>query len=141
GGGDVITPRNKRPPSKAQAIKRALTRTEAIQLGPSSSRLPDDSPAERKYCVFYQDHGGFQSTDEANLPSQELYYVGIIDIFTKYDLTKKVEHVFKSIGNDKTKISAVHPRLYGTRFVKFMRDAISGGNSVKVTPIAAATAE
>ncbi|KAJ3040052.1 putative pre-mRNA-splicing factor ATP-dependent RNA helicase dhx16 [Rhizophlyctis rosea] len=36
----------KRPPSKAQAMKRALTRTETIQLAPSNSRLPDDSPAE-----------------------------------------------------------------------------------------------
>ncbi|KAJ3036745.1 Phosphatidylinositol-4-phosphate 5-kinase [Rhizophlyctis rosea] len=123
---------SKRPPSKAQAMKRALTRTEAIQLGPSNSRLPDDSPAERKYCVFYQDAGGFQSTDDANLPSKELYYIGIIDIFTRYDFTKRVEHAFKSIGHDKTKISAVHPTLYGNRFVKFMRKAITGGSNVVV---------
>ncbi|KAJ3040053.1 Phosphatidylinositol-4-phosphate 5-kinase [Rhizophlyctis rosea] len=68
---------------------------------------------------------GFQSTDDANLPSKEVYYFGIIDIFTRYDFTKRVEHAFKSIGYDK--ILAVHPMLYGNRFVKFMRGAITGG--------------
>ena len=55
----------------------------------------------RKYCVFYQDEGGFGATDGHNSPLKEIYYIGIIDIFTKYTVAKKIEHFFKSIGNDK----------------------------------------
>lgn len=86
--------------SKAAALKEALAESDLVQLGPSSARLPDAPPLERTYCYFYQDFGGFGATDELNLPGQELYYIGIIDIFTLYNASKKAEHFFKSIGND-----------------------------------------
>ncbi|KAJ3278789.1 Phosphatidylinositol-4-phosphate 5-kinase, partial [Borealophlyctis nickersoniae] len=119
-------PPPKKRGSKAQAIKRMLTQSEVVGLGPSGSSLPDDAPTERKYCVFYQDQGGFMATDEENMPAKELYYIGIIDIFTEYDTKKKLEHFFKSFGNDKTQISAVPPKLYGSRFLSFMKNAIKG---------------
>ncbi|KAJ3326888.1 Phosphatidylinositol-4-phosphate 5-kinase [Blyttiomyces sp. JEL0837] len=111
--------------SKASAMRRVLAESDPIKLGPSSSRLPEDSPAERRFCVFYHDLGGFQATDEMDRPGQEVYYIGIIDIFTKYNGAKKVENFFKSITNDKTKISAVNPILYGARFLSFMKSAIA----------------
>ena len=123
------------PLSKADALKEALAESDLIQLGPSSARLPEMSPPERTYCYFYQDSGGFAATDELNLPGQEIYYIGIIDIFTKYNFTKKVEHFFKSIGNDPSKISAVHPSLYGARFLNFMKNAIRGYNPTEVAAV------
>ncbi len=86
--------------TRAEALKEALAESDLVQLGPSSARLPEMSPPERTYCYFYQDLGGFGATDELNLPGQEIYYLGIIDIFTEYNATKKLEHFFKSIGND-----------------------------------------
>ncbi|KAL5032172.1 hypothetical protein BDV3_000763 [Batrachochytrium dendrobatidis] len=127
--------------SKAQVIRKAMVESDIMQLGPSSSKLPDNAPPERRYCIFYQDEGGFRATDETNMPLKEIYYIGIIDIFTKYSATKKVEHFFKSFGNDSTKISAVNPMLYGKRFIEFMRNAIKGytgdpsdANQISSTP-------
>jgi len=54
----------------------------------------------RLECVFYSDGGGFQATDESNLPLPEVYHMGIIDILTKYDIKKRIEHRFKSLMND-----------------------------------------
>jgi 1-phosphatidylinositol-4-phosphate 5-kinase len=86
--------------SKASAMRRMLAQADPIQLGPSSAKLPDDSPPERKFCVFYRDSGGFIATDENDQTASELYFIGIIDIFTKYDSNKKMEHFFKSLTND-----------------------------------------
>jgi 1-phosphatidylinositol-4-phosphate 5-kinase len=118
------------PRSKA-SMKEALATSDPVQLGPSSAHLPEMPPPERTFCYFYQDFGGFAATDELNLPRQEIYYIGIIDIFTKYNTTKKLEHFFKSFGNDPTKISAVHPNLYGYRFLNFMKSCIHGNSTVK----------
>ncbi|KAJ3030362.1 UNVERIFIED_CONTAM: Phosphatidylinositol-4-phosphate 5-kinase [Siphonaria sp. JEL0065] len=82
-------------------------------------------PPERSFCVFYKEMGGFLSTNEANETMRDLYYIGIIDIFTEYSGTKKAEHFFKAMVNDRHKISAVHPKEYGERFLKFMKDGIS----------------
>ncbi|KAI8926712.1 hypothetical protein BC831DRAFT_455183 [Entophlyctis helioformis] len=112
--------------TKAQIIKKANAAAETDMLGPSTSRLPDMSPPERRYCIFYQDEGGFGASDERNLPLKEIYYLGVIDIFTYYSASKKVETFFKSIGNDRTKISAVRPSLYGRRFLDFMKNSIRG---------------
>ncbi|TPX32674.1 hypothetical protein SeMB42_g07585 [Synchytrium endobioticum] len=123
--------------SKANAIRRALADAEPTQLGPSETRLPDEAPPERRYCVFYQDQGGFQATNEKNVPLDEIYYLGIIDIFTKYDAVKKIEHTFKAITNDAHQISAVNPVAYGARFLNFMKDAIKNygeGAVAAITP-------
>lgn len=74
----------------------------------------------RRNCVFYSDDGGFQATDESNKPIASLYYMGIIDILTPYDIKKKSEHFFKSLTQDKHEISAVKPKVYGNRFMEFI---------------------
>lgn len=87
--------------SMAVNLRKAIAEADPIQLGPSTNRLPDSTPAERRGCVFYQDDGGLLSTDDNDRPLMELYYVGIIDILTPWNLTKKAEHAWKSIQNDK----------------------------------------
>ncbi|XP_071719805.1 phosphatidylinositol 4-phosphate 5-kinase 4-like [Rutidosis leptorrhynchoides] len=47
-------------------------------------------------------------------------FFGIIDILTDYDITKKLEHAYKSFQYDPTSISAVDPRLYSRRFRDFI---------------------
>ncbi|CAM8951266.1 unnamed protein product [Rhodiola kirilowii] len=49
-----------------------------------------------------------------------MMFFGIIDILQDYDITKKVEHLYKSIQYDPNSISAVDPRQYSKRFRDFM---------------------
>lgn len=57
-------------------------------------------------------------------PTGELYNVilffGIIDILQDYDISKKLEHAYKSFQYDSTSISAVDPRQYSRRFRDFI---------------------
>ncbi|CAO2833143.1 unnamed protein product [Amaranthus hypochondriacus] len=49
-----------------------------------------------------------------------ILYFGIIDILQDYDISKKLEHAYKSLQADPTSISAVDPKLYSKRFRDFM---------------------
>lgn len=61
---------------------------------------------------------------EVTKPTGEYYEVtmffGIIDILQDYDITKKLEHAYKSIQYDPTSISAVDPKQYSRRFRDFI---------------------
>ncbi|CAL0330056.1 unnamed protein product [Lupinus luteus] len=52
--------------------------------------------------------------------SDIILYFGIIDILQDYDITKKLEHAYKSLQVDSTSISAVDPKLYSRRFRDFI---------------------
>ncbi|KAJ3089317.1 Phosphatidylinositol-4-phosphate 5-kinase [Quaeritorhiza haematococci] len=120
--------KEKKRGSRSSTIMRKISDgSDGLFAGTTSgSLLPDETPEERRHVVFYQDQGGFQATNEEDEPLPTIYYVGIIDIFTKYDATKKIEHFFKSLSADKKKISAVNPIWYGARFLSFMKGAIKG---------------
>ncbi|KAF7840183.1 phosphatidylinositol 4-phosphate 5-kinase 1-like [Senna tora] len=49
-----------------------------------------------------------------------ILYFGIIDILQDYDISKKLEHAYKSLQVDPTSISAVDPKLYSKRFRIFI---------------------
>ncbi|KAJ4807270.1 Phosphatidylinositol 4-phosphate 5-kinase 4 [Rhynchospora pubera] len=49
-----------------------------------------------------------------------ILYFGIIDILQDYDISKKLEHAYKSMQYDPTSISAVDPKLYSKRFCEFI---------------------
>ncbi|KAK6132371.1 hypothetical protein DH2020_033892 [Rehmannia glutinosa] len=67
--------------------------------------------------------GGFSHSTPTH--SGEMYevvlYFGIIDILQDYDISKKLEHAYKSLQVDPTSISAVDPKLYSKRFRDFVR--------------------
>ncbi|KAI8344703.1 hypothetical protein BC941DRAFT_478268 [Chlamydoabsidia padenii] len=77
-----------------------------------------------RHCVFYANSGGFQSSDQHNDDSDLLYFIGVIDILTPYNLIKRTEHLWKSITQDKYTISSVPPKIYGQRFLEFMGNAV-----------------
>ncbi|XP_061374396.1 phosphatidylinositol 4-phosphate 5-kinase 2-like [Gastrolobium bilobum] len=52
--------------------------------------------------------------------SDVILYFGIIDILQDYDISKKLEHAYKSLQVDSTSISAVDPKLYSKRFRDFI---------------------
>lgn len=62
-------------------------------------------------------------------PSGEFYdvvlFFGIIDILQDYDISKKLEHAYKSFQYDPTSISAVDPKLYSKRFRDFIFNAFT----------------
>ncbi|KAL0700469.1 hypothetical protein Bca4012_056591 [Brassica carinata] len=49
-----------------------------------------------------------------------ILYLGIIDIFQNYGVRKRIEHCYKSIQHSSKTISAVHPKIYSSRFQDFV---------------------
>lgn len=49
-----------------------------------------------------------------------ILYLGIIDIFQDYGVRKRIEHCVKSIQHSSKTISAVHPKIYSSRFQDFV---------------------
>ncbi|XP_022945599.1 phosphatidylinositol 4-phosphate 5-kinase 6-like [Cucurbita moschata] len=86
----------------------------------ASIRLGINLPARAERTVR-------QGEPEAQLvgePTGELYdviiFVGIIDILQHYDISKKLEHAYKSFQYDPSSISAVDPKQYSKRFRDFI---------------------
>ncbi|KAK8967439.1 Phosphatidylinositol 4-phosphate 5-kinase 2 [Platanthera guangdongensis] len=52
--------------------------------------------------------------------SDVILYFGVIDILQDYDISKRLEHAYKSLQADPTSISAVDPKLYSRRFRDFV---------------------
>ncbi|KAL7137507.1 hypothetical protein ABFS83_10G097100 [Erythranthe nasuta] len=48
-------------------------------------------------------------------------YLGIIDILQEYNMSKKIEHAYKSAQFDSLSISAVDPTFYSERFLEFIQ--------------------
>ncbi|XP_029119304.1 phosphatidylinositol 4-phosphate 5-kinase 1 isoform X2 [Elaeis guineensis] len=65
-----------------------------------------------------------EGPDSAEIDPVEVYdvvlYLGIIDILQEYNMTKKIEHAYKSLKFDPLSISAVEPKLYSKRFISFL---------------------
>lgn len=106
--------------SMPAVIKRPLARTDPIALT-TNLASEEDLPSERRCFRFYQEEGGFWSTYENNKAGNEIYFLGIIDILTPYNYTKKLEHAVKSLNYDKDAISAINPTDYSKRFLAFIK--------------------
>ncbi|GKV41677.1 hypothetical protein SLEP1_g49177 [Rubroshorea leprosula] len=91
-----------------------------------SIKLGINMPAHAERTVTRID-SEFQLVGE---PTGEYYEVimffGIIDILQDYDITKKLEHAYKSIHYDPTSISAVDPKQYSKRFRDFICKIFAG---------------
>lgn len=66
-----------------------------------ASQLPHNDSSDRRHFLFYQDEGGLRATDEQNLNTDVIYYLGVIDICTPYSMAKKLEHFWKSMTEDR----------------------------------------
>ncbi|KAL3634752.1 Phosphatidylinositol 4-phosphate 5-kinase 2 [Castilleja foliolosa] len=104
--------------SELQDMDRVLAgRKPLIRLG---ANMP--ARAERVARRSDFDHGLFNNLRPSR--SGEVYevvlYFGIIDILQDYDISKKLEHAFKSLQVDASSISAVGPKSYSKRFRDFV---------------------
>lgn len=69
---------------------------------------------------FYEEYfGGIQSEDRT-----KIYFFGIIDIFTNFGATKKVEYIVKSVSQGPG-ISCKPPNEYSSRFISFIDKILS----------------
>lgn len=77
-------------------------------------------PAQANRKLLHNEGG----PDAAEIDLFEVYdvvlYLGIIDILQEYNMTKKIEHAYKSLQFDPLSISAVEPKLYSKRFIEFL---------------------
>jgi 1-phosphatidylinositol-4-phosphate 5-kinase len=63
----------------ASALRAAVRRSDPKALGTTgTAKLPEREANERFLFNFYQDEGGFRSTDEHNEPTDHIYYFGIV---------------------------------------------------------------
>ncbi|GLT75127.1 hypothetical protein SLA2020_468760 [Shorea laevis] len=122
GNGD---PHNNGAPRLSRVEKDRLSRAEMDQLllDPSmwaSIRLGINMPARVEKAV----RKGDCETQLIGEPTGELcdviLFFGIIDILQDYDISKKLEHAYKSMQYDPTSISAVDPKQYSKRFRDFI---------------------
>lgn len=88
-----------------------FTRKPLIRLG---ANMPARAERVARRSDFDQYTPGSGETYEVVL------YFGIIDILQDYDISKKLEHAYKSLQADPTSISAVDPKLYSKRFRDFV---------------------
>ncbi|TKY74313.1 Phosphatidylinositol 4-phosphate 5-kinase 1 [Spatholobus suberectus] len=90
-------------------------------------RLGANMPARAERMSRRSDFDQYTTVGISHLPpycSGETYdvvlYFGIIDILQDYDISKKLEHAYKSLQVDPSSISAVDPKLYSKRFRDFV---------------------
>lgn len=96
-----------------------LIRKPLIRLG---ANMPARAERVARRSVDQYTPGGFNNLTSSR--SGEIYevvlYFGIIDILQDYDISKKLEHAYKSLQVDPTSISAVDPKHYSKRFRDFV---------------------
>ncbi|XP_059309302.1 phosphatidylinositol 4-phosphate 5-kinase 1-like [Lycium ferocissimum] len=115
---------NLSPSGNAAALDSCLCDAESHDKGQIMEewKPPINSAANvpaRAVCIS---RSGSESTsgqggDGAN---NTILCLGIIDILQDYDISKRLEHAYKSFQVDPTSISAVDPKLYSKRFRDFI---------------------
>lgn len=74
--------------------------------------------------AFTRDFGGMRSSDAADLPLQEVYFIGVIDVLQDYNMKKQLAHGWKSMSVEEERLSTVEPSLYASRFLSFVTTKI-----------------
>ena len=80
-------------------------------LPPSAPSLCP-KPAHSRFQLFY---GGVP-----NVSKTEVFFAGVIDILTAYNVKKMGEHIGKSVLYDGNQVSCVPPKQYHERFVQYL---------------------
>ncbi|XP_010916539.2 phosphatidylinositol 4-phosphate 5-kinase 2 [Elaeis guineensis] len=89
-------------------------------------RLGSNMPARAEHVLRSESEsfpligGGLSTPAQSGETYDVILYFGIIDILQDYDITKKLEHAYKSLQADPNSISAVDPKLYSRRFQDFI---------------------
>ncbi|KAI7742180.1 hypothetical protein M8C21_029939, partial [Ambrosia artemisiifolia] len=107
--------------AELQDMDRVLSgRKPLIRLG---ANMPARAERMSRRSDFDQyTPGGFNNLTPSRTGEtyEVVLYFGIIDILQDYDISKKLEHAYKSLQADPSSISAVDPKLYSKRFRDFI---------------------
>uniref|UniRef100_A0ACD5UHZ0 Uncharacterized protein n=2 Tax=Avena sativa TaxID=4498 RepID=A0ACD5UHZ0_AVESA len=124
-------------------VQRGREKNDPVAVGPHirGSRLRSSSACFEEVDLLLPDTGRLPIQLGVNMPARAekqdkqedvskslhhmydvVLYIGIIDILQKYNTRKKIEHAYKSIKYkyNPLSISAVEPRFYSERFLKFV---------------------
>ena len=82
--------------------------------------MPARAESVCKTGLDHQTISGSINSESNSQISDVILYFGIIDILQDYDISKKIEHAYKSLQVDSASISAVDPKLYSKRFRDFI---------------------
>lgn len=85
----------------ANALRRAMRTSDPKAI---DHEIASGEASDRQHLIFYQDEGGYRATDEANQPMDTIYYLGIIDILTPYNVAKRAEHLWKGLSADSVRV-------------------------------------
>ncbi|KAG6510748.1 hypothetical protein ZIOFF_028784 [Zingiber officinale] len=97
-----------------------------LNTGKSLIRLGSNMPAIAEHVTRSESElvlvagGGLPPLLQSGKFHDVFLSFGIIDILQDYDITKKLEHVYKSLQTNPNSISAVGPKLYSKRFQDFI---------------------
>eukprot|EP01127_Copromyxa_protea_P011493 TRINITY_DN2889_c0_g1_i1.p1 TRINITY_DN2889_c0_g1~~TRINITY_DN2889_c0_g1_i1.p1 ORF type:complete len:790 (+),score=138.34 TRINITY_DN2889_c0_g1_i1:39-2408(+) len=93
---------------------------------PSPSDPPSNvtSPPPTQFLSKFQKAEGALLGHNVFKQTEERYYIGIIDILTKYGSWKSAETFFKSFSVTEQQLSSVPAPTYAARFINFMNDLI-----------------
>ncbi|OEL14495.1 Phosphatidylinositol 4-phosphate 5-kinase 1 [Dichanthelium oligosanthes] len=91
-----------------------------IRLGSHMPARAEQASRRSEFDPYLFTGGGFLFPNQTGEVHDVILYFGIIDILQDYDITKKLEHYYKSIQTDPNSISAVDPKLYSKRFQDFI---------------------
>ncbi|GMI90590.1 phosphatidylinositol-4-phosphate 5-kinase 1 [Hibiscus trionum] len=105
--------------AELQDMDRVLAgRKPLIRLG---ANMPARAERVARRSDFDQyTRGGASHSSHSGEVYEVVLYFGIIDILQDYDISKKLEHAYKSLQADPTSISAVGPKHYSKRFRDFI---------------------
>lgn len=95
-----------------------------------SSVQKSPAPPRKKLSIFQSDSGGIESAPIDN-GSKEIYFLGIIDFFQKYNKKKKMAHMAKTLRYNSDQLSTVKPSHYASRFLEFLRAKAIVGITVR----------
>ncbi|ESL05597.1 phosphatidylinositol-4-phosphate 5-Kinase [Trypanosoma rangeli SC58] len=113
-------------PEAVELAQRQQQRMEnlaaAFDAPPAQPSASDPNANKQSDDVFHTYYGGVASAD-----GTEVYFLGMVDCLTTYNIKKVGEHLSKSVLlQDMKKISCVPPSVYRSRFLNFVRTIIGG---------------
>ncbi|MQL88975.1 hypothetical protein Taro_021544 [Colocasia esculenta] len=92
-----------------------------IRLGVNMPARAEQTRLRSGSDMYLSSWGGSTTPSKRGETYDVILNVGIIDILQDYDISKKLEHAYKSLQADPTSISAVDPKLYSKRFRDFIK--------------------
>lgn len=117
--------------SSVSELRKIVSTTGPVSFNSTSNELLDIDFTSRKDFIFYSDDGGFRATQEDDLPGDSIYYLGIIDLLTKYNIVKKAEHFWKGLSHSRAQVSSIPPSRYALRFFNFISSIIKTPHNVE----------